>query len=210
MLKTITGLSQWNSLLGEIQLPLVQAETESLGLVRAARFPVVAALRQALNRPILYLTEKPSLAALAMDEIAFWTPGSPFQLFPAPDPLFYEPGDWEVPTRANRINVLTTLAGLRIPGTAAEHVNPFLIVPIRALMAKTIDARTFLKSIRTLRVNQQVNPDYLIRNWVEVGYEATEIVVEPGKFSKRGGLLDIWPLSEMQPARIDFFGDEIG
>jgi transcription-repair coupling factor (superfamily II helicase) len=34
-------------------------------------------------------------------------------------------------------------------------------------------------------------------------------VLEPGQFSHRGGLLDVWPSIEANPVRLDFFGDEI-
>jgi transcription-repair coupling factor (superfamily II helicase) len=45
--------------------------------------------------------------------------------------------------------------------------------------------------------------------WVTVGYEHSNIVVSPGQFSRRGGILDIWTPASDQPVRIEFFGDEI-
>ncbi len=41
------------------------------------------------------------------------------------------------------------------------------------------------------------------------GYQFAEIVVEPGQFSYRGGVLDIWPMGENIPVRMDYFGDDI-
>ena len=49
----------------------------------------------------------------------------------------------------------------------------------------------------------------LARLWAETGYSGREIVLEPGTFSLRGGLLDVWPFTEKTPLRLDFFGDEI-
>lgn len=40
-------------------------------------------------------------------------------------------------------------------------------------------------------------------------YDAEAVCEEPGQFAVRGGLIDIYPLNESQPFRIDFFGDEI-
>ena len=34
-------------------------------------------------------------------------------------------------------------------------------------------------------------------------------MLEPGQFSHRGGILDVWTPSEPDPARLEFFGDEI-
>jgi len=49
----------------------------------------------------------------------------------------------------------------------------------------------------------------LMHDWVDMGYEGASIVTEPGMFSRRGGILDIFPLSSRSPIRIEFFGDEI-
>ena len=76
-------------------------------------------------------------------------------------------------------------------------------------MTRTIDKKSFVKSTRILRVNQQVSPTLLARLWTEIGYSGREIVLEPGTFSLRGGLLDVWPFTEKTPLRLDFFGDEI-
>lgn len=181
----------------------------SLGVIRSARFALLAALRKSFQQPMLYLVDKPSHANLALDELKFWLPEIEILSFPAPDPLFYEPGAWDPFIRSERIKTLTKLAELQLPGQK-QAAEPLLIVtPVRSLMTKTVDRRSFLKGIRILRVNQQHHLDKLIRDWAQVGYEAESIVLEPGKFSKRGGLLDIWPPSSPAPLRIDFFGDEI-
>ncbi|PWH15747.1 MAG: transcription-repair coupling factor [Anaerolineae bacterium] len=76
-------------------------------------------------------------------------------------------------------------------------------------MTRTLPRRDFLKASKRLAVGQEIQPDALLRHWAAIGYQATEIVVEPGQFSRRGGILDIWVTSEPLPARLDFFGDEI-
>ena len=48
-----------------------------------------------------------------------------------------------------------------------------------------------------------------LRSWAEIGYQRVNTVLEPGQFSSRGGILDIWATAETMPARLDFFGDEI-
>jgi len=42
-----------------------------------------------------------------------------------------------------------------------------------------------------------------------LGYQYSNIVVQPGQFSRRGGILDIWSPAEELPVRIEFFGNEI-
>src|SRR2546428_2021571 len=43
----------------------------------------------------------------------------------------------------------------------------------------------------------------------DLGYEPVTEVSEPGTFSRRGGIIDIYPASAEQPARVELFGDEI-
>ena len=51
--------------------------------------------------------------------------------------------------------------------------------------------------------------DWLVRRLVELGYEREEMVAQRGQFSRRGGILDIFPVHADEPVRLEFFGDEI-
>lgn len=44
---------------------------------------------------------------------------------------------------------------------------------------------------------------------VLLGYEREEQIEGPGQFAVRGGILDIYPLTEEVPVRIEMWGDEI-
>ncbi|NJD60254.1 MAG: transcription-repair coupling factor [Anaerolineae bacterium] len=179
-----------------------------LGIRRSARLPWLAALRQAAERPILLITDRNDHALTLADELALWAPKLPLLFFPEPTPLFYENATWGLTTRRERLMVLSSLAGYHIPG-GVKPPPPIIITPVRALMVRTLPRREFLKILRTIKVGQVVQPDELLRAWVAMGYEHTNIVVSPGQFSRRGGILDIWTPSAEQPVRIELFGDEI-
>lgn len=49
----------------------------------------------------------------------------------------------------------------------------------------------------------------LINELVRLGYRKAEIVVEPGEFAERNWVIDLYPVCEPEPVRIEFFGDEI-
>jgi transcription-repair coupling factor (superfamily II helicase) len=76
-------------------------------------------------------------------------------------------------------------------------------------MTRTIPRRDFLKACKKLSAGQNVQPDALARSWVEIGYQRVNTVLEPGQFSRRGGIMDVWTPAEKLPVRLDFFGDEI-
>jgi transcription-repair coupling factor (superfamily II helicase) len=179
-----------------------------LGVRRSARLPWLAALRHSIERPLLLLTDRNDHALMLADELDLWAPKYTRLFFPEPNPLFYENAPWGLTTRRDRLTVLTTLAGYHIPG-AEKPTPPIIIAPIRAVMARTLPRQDFLKALRTIKIGDVIQPEELLHTWVTMGYEHSNIVVSPGQFSKRGGILDIWTPASEQPVRIEFFGDEI-
>jgi transcription-repair coupling factor (superfamily II helicase) len=69
--------------------------------------------------------------------------------------------------------------------------------------------RTFVLGTRTLKRGQSLDLEKVLATWLGLGYQATTTVVAPGEFSRRGGIVDIWPLSSPAPVRVELFGDEI-
>ena len=76
-------------------------------------------------------------------------------------------------------------------------------------MTRTMPRRDFLKSILRIANNTQKPQNSLIEQLVQNGYQFAEIVVEPGQFSRRGGVIDIWAMGDKVPVRLDYFGDDI-
>lgn len=179
-----------------------------LGLPRAARLPVLTALQEDLNRPILLITDRADHARSLFDELGFWLQ-SPRYLAAEPTPLFYEEAAWGVNTRRERLQALTALAAYHLPFARKPETPPVIIAALRSLMTRTMPRRDFLKACRKLSASQTIQPEMLIREWARIGYQRVNTVLEPGQFSHRGGLLDIWPSIEAHPVRLDFFGDEI-
>lgn len=64
-------------------------------------------------------------------------------------------------------------------------------------------------SIFTLKKGLNIEITDLLSKLVRLGYEATFTISKTGEFSKRGSIVDIFPLGYDEPIRIDFFGDEI-
>ncbi len=193
---------------------LQQAQTSrdvlpGLGLPRAARLPVLAALQTDLDRPIVLLTDRADHALRLFDELAFWAPNQSRFLFSEPNPLFYEDAAWGGLIRRERLQALTALASYHLPFAEKPATFPIIVASVRAAMTRGMPRRDFLKASRKLNTGQIIQPDVLLRQWTQIGYEQADTVVEPGHYSRRGGLLDIWPISANMPVRLDFFGDEV-
>ena len=206
LLDQIRELSQYRQMLQQMQtdgklLP-------GLGLPRAARLPLLAALHQDLDRPILLITDRADHALSLFDELSFWVKSARYH-FAEPNPLFYEQAAWGVTTRRERLQTLMALAAYHLPFAQKPEVSPIFVTSARSLMTRTMPRRDFLKACRRLATGQSVQPDVLARSWVDIGYQRVNTVLEPGQFSRRGGIMDLWTPAEKLPVRLDFFGDEI-
>jgi transcription-repair coupling factor (superfamily II helicase) len=192
-------------------IPSLESETDipSLGLRSAARLPVVAAIYREIQAPILLIVDRSDHALTVSDELNLWEPDSLRMLFQEPTTLFYENAPWGITTRRDRLSVLSSMASYHVPGARPPQKPPIVIAPIRALLTRTIPRHEFLTARRVLKPPQNYKPDVLVRSWINLGYEPASIVITPGQFARRGGIIDIWPPPDPQPTRIEFFGDEI-
>lgn len=90
-----------------------------------------------------------------------------------------------------------------------KQADGFLIIPIFALRNLLPDPDSFKAFNLLFSVGQEIDSDGLINQLSTIGFEKTQRVMSPGEFSKRGDILDIYPLDAENPVRIEFFGDEI-
>ncbi len=205
ILENIRSLPQYRHLLNEIESG---RQIPGLGLPRSARLPILAALLEDTSRPILLVTDRADHALALFDELGFWV-RSPRYHFAEPNPLFYEQAAWGVATRRERLQTLIALSEYHLPFAKKPETPPILVTSVRSLMTRTLPRRDFLRACKKLSVDQTVQPDALAHTWAETGYQRVNTVLEPGQFSKRGGIMDIWTPAENLPVRLDFFGDEI-
>lgn len=201
LLTALTETEIFKSLLAGIQ----QGETvPDQDILRSARPYVIAALMQQLNRPMLIVTAHEDRAYNITQQLLAWLPEANVSRFHEPTPGFYERAPWGENTIRARLQTLGLLANWE-----AGMTPPIVVTCAHALMQKTLPLRDFKLGTRKLKVGAQQDPEKLIRLWLELGYEPTTIVTQPGQFSRRGGIIDFFPSTEPVPVRLEFFGDEI-
>lgn len=169
--------------------------------------PISAALiARQTNRPLLYLTAHLDQADDARDNMETILAGE-VELLPAWETLPGEGGAaGEVSAERARLCSL-----LRDKSAAKSNAaNPVIIVaPIQAIIQpvpspESLDANTLI-----LRTGEDRDPEAIASFLSERGFERLDQVEEPGDFALRGGILDIFYTSELDPLRIEFFGDRI-
>jgi hypothetical protein len=83
LIKTIQGLSHYKALLESLKSDSVQL---GLGLPRAVRLPLLAALHADLEQVVLLVTDRADHALSLFDELGFWAGDAPRFHFAEPNP----------------------------------------------------------------------------------------------------------------------------
>jgi transcription-repair coupling factor (superfamily II helicase) len=178
----------------------------SLALISAARAYVLAALVEDLECPTVLLAARPQQVSGLVEQLQRWL-GVPERVlrFSEPEALPYERIPWSAETTQERIRALAALTAW----TRDAGPPPVIVTSARAIMQRTLPQREFQLGTRTLRVGQRIVLSSMLTRWLELGYEMVSVVQSPGTFSRRGGIIDIYPPNVPQPVRVELFGDEV-
>jgi transcription-repair coupling factor (superfamily II helicase) len=107
-----------------------------------------------------------------------------------------------------RLAVLCQLRdGLAPNGSAAGGL--IVVASVRALLHPTLHPSELWASNTVLQRGMRVDLSGLLRDWLDLGYRPVTVVEEPGQFSRRGGIVDIFPPASEYPTRAELFDDEI-
>ena len=91
----------------------------------------------------------------------------------------------------------------------SRRKNALIVTYPEALFEKVITKKVFEKN--TLRINEgdTLSLDFVNEVLFEYQFKRVDFVTEPGDFSVRGGIIDVFSFSNDEPYRIEFFGDEV-
>lgn len=173
----------------------------------AAKPYLVAAIYQELDLPIMVVTAQPESARKFHEQLRGWCPPSAeLHRLPELDLLPYD--SYRSSSFSyqglGRLKALATLA-LRQQGDKP----PLVVTSALATMSKTIPHEDFGAACHVLKPGMEVDPLELLRRWQTLGYEVDDVVEMPGRVSRRGGIIDIFPPGSQLPVRIEFFGNRI-
>ena len=187
-----------------------------LGVLRAARPLVITALQMELRCPVVYLTSSvessrmsfDALRSLALTGHSANASLSAIQRFNEPNTAFYDSVPPVIDVVMQRSAVL---AALHINTQRDEDANefPMIVSSPRALMHPTMLLAQFRAATRVLRRDQSVVLETMLAGWIASGYQNESVVERIGAFSRRGGIIDIWPPAHQLPVRIELFGSQI-
>lgn len=111
-------------------------------------------------------------------------------------------------TQPDSSNVLARAEVLNELSHSSEFGQLIVTYP-EALAEKVIDRASLEKNTLEISVNNKLSLDFINEFLVEYDFDRVDFVYEPGQFSIRGGIVDIFSFSHELPYRVEFFGDLI-
>ena len=127
-------------------------------------------------------------------------------LYPARDFLFFQADLQSRTLTAQRVRCMKALADITA-GLGSERVT--IVLTQRSLMSHCMKAEDWMDAILSYAEGDEIDPQQEKKTLSLMGYERCDMVESPGQFASRGGILDIYPLTEENPVRIELWGDEI-
>ncbi|MGO9059164.1 MAG: transcription-repair coupling factor [Candidatus Binataceae bacterium] len=160
----------------------------------------------ALRRPILAVTPLPSEAETLAAEAGFFLGEVPQG--GALDRSVYLHTGWEVapfgrispPLDNQAAEFVALYALLRKPA-------PLVITSVEALMTRTVPRRVFEHSVLNLTLGDGLDLEGLVSELVSIGYQRLPQTEEPGDFSVRGGIVDVFSPLYNRPLRLELEDD---
>ena len=168
------------------------------GLPPAGRALLYAALQKDLGRVLCIVTPGEAEATHFADDLKAL--GLAAAVFPPRDFMLRPVEGAGREYEYRRLSVLGALAGGRLQAVC---------VPAEALLQYTVPRDEFLKNTLTLKPGMVYNREALVARLFAAGYVRRSQVDGPGQFSVRGDIVDIYAPDMRQPARVEYWDDEI-
>ena len=176
--------------------------TQLKGLVGSADAIFVAAIQHIKPSSHVFILEDKDDAHYFLNDLQNLVDDAEVLMFPASYKKAYQ---FEETDNANILQRAEVLNKLNSPGE-----KPMLIVTYpEALFEKVINKRSLLQNTFGVKVGDKLDTSFLAEIMHSYDFEKSDFVYEPGQFSIRGGIVDIFSYANELPYRIELFGDEI-
>ncbi len=85
----------------------------------------------------------------------------------------------------------------------------FVVTYPEALCEKVVTRKFYKNNTIEIKRGEKLSVDFFSDVLFEYEFESVDFVIEPGQFSIRGGIIDVFSFAGDHPFRIEFFGDDI-
>ncbi|MEO8533835.1 MAG: transcription-repair coupling factor, partial [Flavobacterium sp.] len=160
-------------------------------------------------RSVFKKTELPFLIILDNKEEAAYYLNDLEQMIGEQDVLFY-PGSFRRPYQIEETDNANVLLRAEVLNRINSRKKPAIIVTYpEALFEKVVTRRELDKNTLKVALNDKISIDFINEVLFEYEFKRVDFITEPGEFSVRGGIVDVFSFSNDHPYRIEFFGNEV-
>ncbi len=171
------------------------------GLVGSSLSFVIQSLFEKTKKPFLLLFSDKEQAAYHLNDLE--------NLLGDKQVLFY-PSSYKKPYQIEQTDNANVLLRAEVLNQINSKKKPRIIVSFpEALFEKVVTRKELEKNTLKVSVGDLVSIDFVNEVLFEYQFKRVDFVAEPGEFSVRGGIVDVFSFSNDNPYRIEFFGNEI-
>ena len=129
--------------------------------------------------------------------------------------VYFFPDSFKRPAYFDDLNATHVLqrseviSKITIPQEAGGNSGPVIVTYPEALFEKVVRPEILAQSRIEVQKGEKLDADWVMEVLVEYGFERTDFVYEPGQFSVRGGIIDLYSYGNDLPYRIELFDDEV-
>jgi transcription-repair coupling factor (superfamily II helicase) len=162
---------------------------------------VIAEAFKKTDRPYLLIFDNKEEAAYHLNDLE--------QLLGDKNVLFY-PSSYRRPYQIEETDNANVLLRSEVLNRINSRKKPAIIITYpTALFEKVVTKKELEKNTLKVTVGENLSLDFANEMLFEYKFKRVDFVTEPGDFSVRGGIIDVFSFSNDEPYRIEFFGDEI-
>ncbi|MGM0941383.1 MAG: transcription-repair coupling factor [Bacillota bacterium] len=170
------------------------------GLSGSARSLLVSIIHTSIHKPVLLVTHQLVQAQQLYDDLTAFMGDDDVHLYPVNELIASEIAIASPELRSQRIESLTAWT---------KKKSGILIAPVAALKRILPPPEYWSNYQLPFTVGEDIDVEQYLNSMVDMGYERVSMVTTPGEFSRRGGIIDIYPITEQHPIRIELFDEEI-
>jgi len=178
-----------------------QVKMHLSGLLGSALSFVIRSIFKKSELPFLIVLNKKEEAAYYLNDLE--------QMIGEQDVLFY-PGSFRRPYEIEDTDNANVLLRAEVLNRINSRKKPAIIVTYpEALFEKVVTRKELDKNTLKVAVGDKISIDFINEVLFEYEFKRVDFITEPGEFSVRGGIVDVFSFSNDNPYRIEFFGDEV-
>lgn len=124
-------------------------------------------------------------------------------------PVLFYPHSFKQPYTLESTENANIAMRAEVLNALGNHTQLVVVCPAAALSEQVVSRQELVKHAVMLKIGQHHDMEFINDHLVELEFDKVDYVYEPGQFSIRGGIVDIFSFVNDSPYRVEFFGDEI-